>query len=190
MLKQWFVYPLTLISLLLLVSSCDDGGGQGKSSLTAEEQVVLDLVNYARTDPQGFAEDYLLSAYNSGTDNGAYDDLMSLDPVQAVSIHGDLLDAAYAHSLDMANNCQSMQHDSCDGTTWSDRIFSYYSGGTIGENIAWGFSTGESVVIAWIIDQGISSLGHRRNILSGSYVHMGIAQVGSYWTQDFGAGGK
>jgi len=178
-----------LVLFLVSIVACDDGGGRS-SSVSAEEQAAVDLVNYARTDPQGFAEEYLLDAYNSGTDNGAYDDLMASDPVGPLTIHPDLMASADFHSDDMANNCHLMIHDSCDGTLWSDRISRYYSGTALAENIAQGFSTGESVVLAWIIDQGIASLGHRHNIMNGAYEHMGISQVGTYWTQDFGAGGN
>lgn len=95
--------------------------------------------------------------------------------------------AARAHSLDMATNgCFS--HDSCDGTTWDDRLFTYYPLAGIGENIAAGYATPASVVDAWM-----NSTGHRANILNASWQGIGVGYVsatgsayGSYWTQDFG----
>ncbi|MBR2404529.1 MAG: SafA/ExsA family spore coat assembly protein [Clostridia bacterium] len=51
-----------------------------------------------------------------------------------------------------------------------------------GENIAKGQSTPQAVVNAWM-----NSSGHRKNILSSSYTHIGVGYVanGNYWTQMF-----
>ncbi|MBM7716380.1 CAP domain-containing protein [Siminovitchia sp. FSL H7-0308] len=51
-----------------------------------------------------------------------------------------------------------------------------------GENIAMGQRTPEEVVQAWMKSQG-----HRENILSSSYTHIGVGYVenGNYWTQQF-----
>lgn len=51
-----------------------------------------------------------------------------------------------------------------------------------GENIAKGQTTPEAVVNAWM-----NSSGHRANILSSSFTHIGVgyASGGSYWTQMF-----
>ncbi len=51
-----------------------------------------------------------------------------------------------------------------------------------GENIAMGQSTPEEVVNAWM-----NSEGHRKNILSSSFTHIGVGHVaeGNYWTQMF-----
>lgn len=179
-----------LLCLPMLSTACgDDDGGGGSSSLTPEEEEVLYYTNYARTDPQGFAQEFLLNAYNSGSDNGAYDDLMGRDPVGPLEAHSGLTTAARKHAKDMAENC-GLQHDSCDGTSWSDRLRQYYDGGTLAENAAMGYPTGQSVVIGWIIDSGVPSLGHRHNLLNGSYEHIGIGYYSSYWVQDFGAGGS
>ena len=51
-----------------------------------------------------------------------------------------------------------------------------------GENIAYGYSTPQAVVNAWM-----NSSGHRANILSSSYTKIGVGYVasGHYWTQMF-----
>lgn len=51
-----------------------------------------------------------------------------------------------------------------------------------GENIAKGQRTPEEVVQAWM-----NSEGHRKNILSGNYSHIGVgyAETGNHWTQMF-----
>lgn len=52
----------------------------------------------------------------------------------------------------------------------------------VGENIAKGYSTPQSVVNGWM-----NSSGHRANILNASYKQIGVGYVssGNYWTQMF-----
>ncbi|MBN2724761.1 MAG: CAP domain-containing protein [Deltaproteobacteria bacterium] len=180
--KVFLIAAAVALGILPLFSGCDDSSGS--VSLNEEENDVFYYTNMARTDPSGFADEFL----PPGSSNGAYEDLSTRTPVPPLALSEGLILAARAHSKDMALNC-GMYHDSCDGTSWSDRISSYYDGGTLGENIASGFGTGLSVVIAWIEDFNIESLGHRENILRSTYEHIGIGQYESYWTQDFGAGG-
>ena len=51
-----------------------------------------------------------------------------------------------------------------------------------GENIAKGYKTPDAVVKGWM-----NSPGHRANILSSSFTHIGVGYVenGNYWTQMF-----
>ncbi len=51
---------------------------------------------------------------------------------------------------------------------------------TAGENIAKGQKSAEAVVNAWM-----NSEGHRRNILSKSFTHIGVGHTSNYWTQLF-----
>ncbi len=53
---------------------------------------------------------------------------------------------------------------------------------TAGENIAMGQRSPEEVVQAWM-----ESEGHRKNILTGEFTHIGVGYVeeGNYWTQMF-----
>ncbi len=51
---------------------------------------------------------------------------------------------------------------------------------TAGENIAKGQKTAQSVVDAWM-----NSEGHRRNILSKSFTHIGVGESSKHWTQLF-----
>lgn len=99
-----------------------------------------------------------------------------------------LRDAALAHSIDMAET-PCFSHDSCDGTNWAARIWSYYPPASgIGENIAAGYFSPDAVVDAWM-----NSAGHRANILNEDWLGIGVgyyylagSPYGHYWTQDFG----
>ena len=54
----------------------------------------------------------------------------------------------------------------------------------VGENIAMGYSTPQDVMTAWL-----NSAGHRANIESQGYTHIGVGNCdgcGKHWTQNFG----
>ncbi|MGP3959211.1 CAP domain-containing protein [Nonomuraea sp. 3N208] len=93
--------------------------------------------------------------------------------------------AAYGHSKDMVAK-NYFDHTSPSGKDTGDRMkvagFSPVS--SWGENIAYGQRTAAAVMEDWM-----SSPGHKRNILACSYTHIGVGYVssGSYWTQVFAA---
>jgi uncharacterized protein YkwD len=93
--------------------------------------------------------------------------------------------AAQRHSDDMANN-DFFSHTGSDGTTVGDRLTATgYVWRTVGENIAAGFFSAESVVQGWL-----DSDGHCANIMNANFREMAIAktersgtQFTVYWTQ-------
>ncbi|MQY38689.1 hypothetical protein SRB17_67020 [Streptomyces sp. RB17] len=100
-----------------------------------------------------------------------------------LTVNAELTKAAQAHSADMAAH-QNMSHTGSDGSSPGDRITrAGYSWSAYGENVAYGYATPEQVMNGWM-----NSPGHRANILNCSYkeIGVGLAQPGSYWTQDFG----
>jgi len=87
---------------------------------------------------------------------------------------------ALAHSQDMATR-SFFSHVNPDGQTPFDRMTAAgITFTTAGENIAWGFSTGQSVFDAWM-----ASPGHRGNIENAAYTHHGVGRYGTYWTHVF-----
>ncbi|MEU2439704.1 CAP domain-containing protein [Streptomyces rubradiris] len=100
---------------------------------------------------------------------------LTLDPV--------LTKAAQEHSADMAAH-QNMSHTGSDGSDPGLRITrAGYTWSSYGENVAYGYTTAEQVMAGWM-----ASPGHRANILNCGFqeIGVGLAQPGSYWTQDFG----
>lgn len=100
-----------------------------------------------------------------------------------LTLNADLGKAAQAHSDDMAAH-QNMSHTGSDGSSPGDRITSAgYSWSSYGENVAYGYSTPEQVMAAWM-----ASPGHKANILNCGFqeIGVGLAEPGDYWTQDFG----
>ncbi|GAA2237197.1 CAP domain-containing protein [Streptomyces nogalater] len=94
-----------------------------------------------------------------------------------------LTKAAQAHSEDMAAH-RNMSHTGTDGSDPGLRITrAGYTWSSYGENVAYGYTTAEQVMAGWM-----ASSGHRANILNCGFqeIGVGLAQPGSYWTQDFG----
>ncbi len=94
--------------------------------------------------------------------------------------------AAQTHTRKMANRNQ-LSHQLPGEPSLGVRVRrAGYNWRMVGENIASGWPTPESVVRAWM-----NSRGHRRNILNCRYQHIGVGYVVSgsgtpYWTQVFG----
>ncbi|MDQ0407287.1 CAP domain-containing protein [Streptomyces sp. NBC_01723] len=100
-----------------------------------------------------------------------------------VTVNAALTKAAQAHSEDMAAT-GTMSHSGSNGSSPDDRITNAgYNWSTYGENVAYGYETPEKVMAGWM-----SSPGHKENILNCDFkeIGVGLAQPGSYWTQDFG----
>lgn len=100
----------------------------------------------------------------------------------ALTVNTTLSKVAQAHSADMALH-QNMSHTGSDGSSPGDRITrAGYTWSTYGENVAYGYTTPEQVMAAWM-----ASPGHKANILNCAFkeIGVGLAQPGGYWTQDF-----
>jgi len=111
------------------------------------------------------------------------------DGKSPLSACGTLNVAAQAHSEDQAAH-RNMSHTGSDGSNPGVRIerAGYLGWNAWGENVAWNQSDVAQVMYAWM-----NSSGHRANILSGSFTHVGVGRAdsnGPYWTQVFGRGGS
>jgi uncharacterized protein YkwD len=99
-----------------------------------------------------------------------------------LAVSSQLMWAANRRSAIQATD-NTMSHDG-----WTTVIQqSGYPAGWWGENVAMGFTTPAAVMNGWM-----NSTGHRENILSPHYTHIGVGCAYSrshvaYWTQDFGS---
>jgi uncharacterized protein YkwD len=98
-----------------------------------------------------------------------------------------LTQAAASHTADMAAN-DYFSHTSADGRTMVDRVNATgYAWSILGENIAAGYATVDSVIDGWM-----HSDGHCANLMNPAFDDVGLACVdgaagsryGRYWTQD------
>ena len=153
------------------------GIGQSQS----REDEVLKLLNVVRTNPQGFinshVKEYLKE--NNLTKNryaqSLISDLKKCAKMGALKTSKALTDVAQLHALDMGTSGM-VGHTSSDGTTFSERLRKQgKAGGMIAENCDYGNEEPLDIVMALLIDDGIKSLGHRKNILEPHYQWIGIA---------------
>lgn len=181
---DWRLGAALLVAAMAVgCSSSDDGGGSNqagpgcpsdgssyKSDYQALECGVLDLVNQRRAA-------------------GAVCGGESMPSVPALRMNAALRSAARDHAADMARN-NYFSHDSQDGREAWDRMEAAgYAYQAAGENIAAGSDTA-----AGVMDQWMTSPGHCKNIMSGSFTEVGVgysfhaeSQYRHYWVQDFGA---
>ena len=163
--------------------------------ISLTERQVIDEINMARTDPMTYARVNLepLRSYFYGkllqypgevaiiTVEGvaALDEcireLMVAMPVPALSPKEGLSRAARDQAIDQART-GATGHASNDGSTSEARI-SRYGQWLIaqGENISYGHSEARRIVTALLIDDGVTSRGHRSNLLDSKYTFIGVA---------------
>ncbi len=146
-----------------------------------KEKEVLKLLNLVRTNPKGFIKsyvnDYLKS--NNMTQNSyaksLLTDLKKTEKMSALQFSAPLTKVARMHAVDMGE-LGTVGHTSSDGTLFSDRLRNKAKAkGTIAENCDYGNDEPLHIVMSLLIDDGIKSLGHRKNILEPSFHWVGIA---------------
>ncbi len=110
--------------------------------------------------------------------------------VPPLALCGPLIAAAQGHS-DFQAATGRTSHTGSGGSTMRQRVESAGYGGWsgLGENVAAHYPDIGSVVTGWL-----SSEGHRANLLSPNFTHVGFglgrgADGTPYWTQDFGRDG-
>lgn len=168
------------------------------------QQLMLEEVNFARTNPQGYAESRLKNAYSNGTDNGSYTFMKKVVPVSSLSFNNALNISAGNYAQFLADK-NLMGHNQ-DGTPLKRAVTVGFTGSSIGENIA--ASTSEAYngmadpglaavnfVRLFLIDTGVANLGHRMTMMNASYSTVGIgyshnilSTFVNYTVQDYGGG--
>ena len=189
-----------LASELGTVEPCCDAPGSGDpidGYPKWQERTLMVFVNMVRMAPREYRDKYMADWQVSMPDDG----ILNADRFPAVHPlywNLGLNQAARYHAEDMAFNCQTLQHASCDGTSTWDRIARYYSyTGWRGENVADGYSAPRDTVNQFLCDRvgstcaadGSADDGHRDNIMNGLFKEMGGGHAKGnyhYWVQDFG----
>ncbi|THB69581.1 MAG: CAP domain-containing protein [Gammaproteobacteria bacterium] len=146
----------------------EGNGEQAECGDLQYQQEILEQVNQARSEARYCGEDYYPA-------------------VSAVTWNCKLEDAAQLHTDDMIEN-NFFSHTGSDGLSVANRVINqgyyYYY---VGENIAAGQMTVESVMEAWL-----NSPGHCANIMRSNYTEVAVVYETSsqtdyyiYWTQVF-----
>jgi hypothetical protein len=141
-------------------------------TMTANEQLLIELINRARANPQAEVDRTPdVSNLNEGLAPGT----ISNTPKQPLAPHQILIDIAGNHSADMLAR-DYFSHYTPEGDSPSDRAEAAGYNGSVGENVAWGGSTGSINQVQQVYDRHRSlfeSPGHRQNMLNDQYREIG-----------------
>jgi uncharacterized protein YkwD len=146
--------------------------------MSAAEKQVLMYLNLARAHPAEFLANYLPGAAQElgQTTSSAYKsllaDLAKAKPLDLLQPNADLQKIAAAQAQDMGSTGKT-GHTSSSGKRFSER--SSRIAGEKGENCDYGNESPLLIVCDLLIDDKVSSLGHRKNCLKPCYRQVGIA---------------
>lgn len=167
--------------------------------LTRMEKKIILEINMVRTNPAEYARMFLVplgSYYHNrllqfpgeiaiSTKEGirALDqcikELQAAKPLSPLDPKKGLTLAARDHAKDQEETGET-GHTGSDRSTAEARINRYGKWGiTAGENIDYGSGDAKRIVTSLLIDDGVPSRGHRRNLLNGSFKFVGVA-VGTH----------
>ncbi|MDA3851160.1 MAG: CAP domain-containing protein [Spirochaetaceae bacterium] len=189
-----------------------DTGSQAEY-LSSQEKDVLLLMNAARQNPPRFADLYIQEyrGYYSGsylafpgeirirTQEGTrvVDELiraMNEAPSRGILQPSLGMSRASKDHAETQGPTGRTGHDGVDGSSFTQRVNRYGSWqSNAGENISYGYSDAYKIVMQLLVDDGVSSRGHRKNIMSRDFNVCGIAiashsQYGAMCVIDYAGG--
>ncbi len=163
------------------------------SYLNDEEKNLILAMNLVRSNPPLYADIYVkpfMAMYEGKqihypdgtiikTEEGLipvrelYDELMQTKPLPPLKPSRGLSRAAASHAYYQSQNGQ-IGHDGQGGMRKRIEKQGKWSG-ALGENISYGYQSGHEAVLSLLIDDGVQSRGHRKNILSPDFSTTGVS---------------
>lgn len=125
---------------------------------------IIRYVNLARMYPKRFAAIEVQDQYGGADAASLLKDLKTIEPRTALQPDS---------ALTISATCFQQEQDR-NGETGHVRK-KCAEGDYLGENCSYGMSTPRSIVMQLLIDEGISSHGHRWNILDPRFSRIGVA---------------
>lgn len=137
------------------------------SQMTEREQKVLEEINLCRTNPQlymQYIDEYLIYhnsvAGEKATARELKKILKKMKPVEALVFSPELYEACKTHGNYIVKT-KKFEHSDC----------------VCAENIQYGHEDVRYAVIDLLIDYGVSSRGHRENILNPEFKYFAVYEV-------------
>ncbi|MFB9993505.1 CAP domain-containing protein [Deinococcus oregonensis] len=172
--------PATLILVALTLAACGSTPPPNGASAPAQNPVS------PAASTSGTFSQRILSLTNAARAQARTCGSTRFPAAAPLSANAQLQQAAQGHAADMAAHSY-FSHTSLDGRTMAQRVTATgYAWRSVGENIAAGQTTPETVVSGWL-----KSEGHCHNIMNASFTELGVGYAaggsyGHYWVQDFG----
>jgi len=166
-----------LIPFLQIVSAKEIAPASDAEQVSAT--ALLRELNLARENPNLYATFVAESRPFHMIERGrAVDEavrfLKKVRPLPPLTLSGGMSRAAADHCAEQIEG--QLGHDGNDRSSPGDRISRYGTwGATWGENISYSRRTAREIVLALIIDDGVRSRGHRKNIFNSKFNFAGAA---------------
>ncbi len=142
--------------------------------LSDEEKKVILLSNLARHDgllfANSFLDEFLQNKRPTGYTRSLYRNLKKVKDLPMLQSEKDLYEIAKGHA-EISGKRGTTGHQRFDKRF--NPVMGKYN--SVAENCAYGYSEAMNIVLELLIDEGISSLGHRKNILNPDYNSIGVS---------------
>jgi uncharacterized protein YkwD len=140
--------------------------------LSNDEKEVVQIANLFRMHPAKIADDYLTPYFKKNKKQvnnytkSLLNDLKKAKPCAALLPEDICMKSALSHAEKMGKSGK-IGHDGM-----SQRLKPH---GFAGENCDYGHDKALDIIMSLMIDEGVPSLGHRKNILEPDYTHIGTS---------------
>jgi len=196
--KNYLIITILFSALTASASLCDRNritDKEDKSGYLSDlEREVIDELNFARTHPSDYSvylieysklfagrelredgETTILTKEGRSAVNEAIRFLRNQKPLPYLIASKGMSKAA-EDMVRMQGRTSQIGHIGRDGSTFAERISKYGKwDGSCSENIDYGNNKARRIVMALIIDDGVSNRGHRKSIFNPAFKRVGVA---------------
>jgi len=176
---------ILIVSVLIATTSLLAARVPGEQETDSIERAILVVLNNVRNNPKSFLpyiDRYRAQVKSFTKDVKALDvavkeikaRLQKQSPLPALHLQGALYMAARDHAKDITEHAV-VGHIGSDASDPLLRVKRYGQMGSLGEAITYGHMTPELIIAAFLVDEGTPGRGHRENLLSPTYLMVGIA---------------
>ena len=173
-----FLAPSTLVFFYLCFAQAKENPSVSETDQVSATAVLREL-NLARENPSLYAtfvaeaRPFHMIEHGRAVDEAVHF-LKKARPLPPLTLSAGMCRAATDHCAEQVDG--QLGHDGNDRSSPGDRI-SRYGAWSIswGENISYGQKTARGIVLTLIIDDGVRSRGHRKNIFNPKFNFAGAA---------------
>lgn len=165
---------------VLSVAYASCGKNEKRDIVFASEfaQALLDEHNYARTKPKEYADRFIKPRFGKtkGYAESCYQTMTTMQPVGALTLDERFCKAAQWFADDLAKTGK-VGHVGSDGSRFGERLKRVGASNALSESCSWGLKDARAVMVQLLIDEGVQTLGHRKNALNPKAKVIGVGQT-------------